>query len=69
MLDQNNIPSEDPSQGEQPFEPVQVPFIDLVENDDDDNDDDVVESSPRSFYQARANARRSAINLSLGNNF
>jgi hypothetical protein len=35
-LDYNNIPSKDSSQGgEGPYELVQIPFIDLVENDDE----------------------------------
>jgi hypothetical protein len=41
-LDHNNIPTENPSHGKGPSEPVQISFIDLVENDDDDDDDDEV---------------------------
>jgi hypothetical protein len=37
LLDENNISSKDPSQGEGISEPVQIPFIDLVKTDDDDD--------------------------------
>jgi hypothetical protein len=55
-MDQNQTLAQEPSQVEGPFEPIQVPFADVLENNDD-----IIETAPRHFYQVYVHMLRFSI--------